>query len=312
MEYWYAGAATKEGELPPAPTNVDEALQAYYDSRTAWGAAPCRWRIHATFLAHRPEHGWNITTAVAFAIGPFTLDIEQDEPTYCWYESFHRSLAQLVMFLDIVEYLQGDAEVDIDIIAQDPWFTDLEEQTLEALGVRVVEDPEAQRLVRRDTFTFAPHWGDDPEILAQCKHLRPALHIGIPVDALLGRERAYLRDDIRTWYEELRDRDGSIDTALSQGGGPRIRITMLQHYTAENQATQLSRCLIGDGCGHMCAAASSLALYTEKPGGRECATAECTVCSDGQRLDYSWFRARWACPPRVFPEPDEEEAEPAG
>lgn len=71
---------------------------------------------------------------------------------------------------------------DIEMYSQDPKYNDLDVALLERLNVKVLKDPEAHRLVDQETFAFIPFWGDDYEILTQCHHRQPALHMGVAND----------------------------------------------------------------------------------------------------------------------------------
>jgi len=139
--------------------------------------------------------------------------------SFLWY----KAVARLVVFLDVVEHrtillalqlfarrstrecrplelirryvVRSDGCHFVEIVAQGPRFHKLEKQTLQSLQVCVVEDPEVQRLVDRHTFTFAPSWGSDEEILAQPRNLRPILHAGTDIMSLLAKQTALLELD---------------------------------------------------------------------------------------------------------------------
>lgn len=70
------------------------------------------------------------------------------------------------------------ANGDFEVISQDPKYSKLDKALLEYLNVRVVKDTAAQLKVDNETLVFAPCWGQDSEIWAQCHHRQPGLYIG--------------------------------------------------------------------------------------------------------------------------------------
>ena len=80
----------------------------------------------------------------------------------------------------------------VEVVAQDPKFGEMEKLALQRLDIRVVEDPEAQALVDKHTFTFTPFWEHESEIFAQPRNLRPMLHFGADLTARMAEENAIL------------------------------------------------------------------------------------------------------------------------
>lgn len=64
------------------------------------------------------------------------------------------------------------------IYSQDPDYGELDVALLEHLNITVLDDPDAQQIADEDTFVFAPFWGADCQIRAQCRHHQPNLYMG--------------------------------------------------------------------------------------------------------------------------------------
>jgi len=92
-------------------------------------------------------------------------------------------MLQLVAYLDAIEEVGKDAEGGkIPTFAQDPGYAAIDKTFLAGLGIHVVDDPTAQRLVRRDVMGCLTGWLIDGEVMGQCIHLQPKLWIGNAVE----------------------------------------------------------------------------------------------------------------------------------
>lgn len=77
------------------------------------------------------------------------------------------------------------------VFAQELDWCDTELEMLDILHVQAVVDPEAQEMSGPGVFTFAPCCPADVELVAQCVHRQPSLHLGIPVCSMMEREKSF-------------------------------------------------------------------------------------------------------------------------
>lgn len=170
-----------------------------------------------------------------------------------------------------------------------------------------MQDPEAQQLVDGRTFTFAPFWGDDSKILAQCAHLQPALHIGCILEFLFARSRQFIEESDRN-ERHPGAQPGVVDDYSCSAYGLRLelagiasvdpdsipekhrdRLRLLQSFRKRHAALRI----VGtETCAEVCSVVDSLILYCEKPDACakiDDAANECANCTNGQRVDHSQF-----------------------
>jgi hypothetical protein len=125
-----------------------------------------RWRDTAVAEQVKKLVGakkWEVTKAVCIGIGSFSID----------WEHRHRSMWQLVLFLDVIEHLG----TDIQTYAQDPAFTPLDIQFLHLLSIiTVTTGIEAHIMVA--SFVFSPFvdWYMLLPVFLASRH--PVLYVG--------------------------------------------------------------------------------------------------------------------------------------
>lgn len=86
----------------------------------------------------------NVTEAVCIGIGSFSRD----------WEHRHRSMWQLVLFLDIAKHL-GGAKTKVQLYAQEPAFTTLDISFCQLLNIEV-EDSRIESHISPSSFVFSP------------------------------------------------------------------------------------------------------------------------------------------------------------
>ena len=148
----------------------------------------CRQQSLDMIRARRPHDGWGIEAAVIFGTGFFwdligTMGVEippefEEEYKADLLNYSETAMLQLLAFLDLVEEVQKDARETIPMFAQDPGYMPLDAAFLAGLGIRIVDDPTGQRLLKRDVLGFDAGAGLDCEAMGQCPHLQPKVWVG--------------------------------------------------------------------------------------------------------------------------------------
>ena len=128
---------------------VRDAQQRFQVTKAAWLQSQSRKRLIGILDNNRPTEGWRIREASAFALGPLAGDSRSFEPfTQQEKELYTRkSMVQLVVFLDIVEFIESTDKVHIKKIAQDPAFSASDRDFLMSLQVSWSKSPQAQKVV---------------------------------------------------------------------------------------------------------------------------------------------------------------------
>lgn len=75
---------------------LDKLVQEYEKLRKVWLGTACRKELLAILKRAEPDDGWKVDTAIALALGNFSLDYD--------YLVRQRSLWQLIAFVDIVDF----------------------------------------------------------------------------------------------------------------------------------------------------------------------------------------------------------------
>ena len=141
------------------------------EERSNFIASPCHQRLLNTLAQNRPSGGWNISTAILIGVESLVNE-DKDES--------RSQLFQLVVFLEVVHYLQKSTNSTVELFAQEPEFEDAAIDFVESFGFDVLWEPEAEELIREGCFTMAPFFGWDDTLLGRERHLRPTLYIGLP------------------------------------------------------------------------------------------------------------------------------------
>ncbi|KAF2850366.1 hypothetical protein T440DRAFT_397463 [Plenodomus tracheiphilus IPT5] len=120
--------------------------------------------LHLRGLLDKRE--WQVNKAVCIGIGSFSRD----------WEHRHRSLWQLVMFVDVVTLLRKQ-HLEIKMYAQEPAFTPVDIAFLETLDVKVREN-DIEMYVGRSTFVYSPFVDWYLLLPSFLRDQDPALYVG--------------------------------------------------------------------------------------------------------------------------------------
>ncbi|TKA79737.1 hypothetical protein B0A55_04368 [Friedmanniomyces simplex] len=216
-----------EGLDPPVKGLTVEHVHADFEAKSKlWRNSTCRKAVLAILDKQQPDAGWQLTEAVCLATNSFSRDN---------WQARQRSMMQWAAFFDITQYLQNKQDVYVNVFAQEPNYTLLDKQFLEALNVQVLEAThntdystglgEAKQFVVPSAFVFEPFMKISLENVQDLFGADPALYIGSSVE----RSLRLLQDDIdakaardaaygRTVVDIDRKKLGSCSAAELMGG----------------------------------------------------------------------------------------------
>jgi hypothetical protein len=133
----------------------------------------------------------DVEKAVCIGIGSFSRD----------WDHRHRSMWQLVLFLDTIGYIKKDGQ-DMKMFAQDPAFTPLDISFLQLLGIIVVESGIEEHIIAT-SFVFSPFVDWYILLPSFLKAKDPELYIG---NEILDKYSAYAQtEDKREKLEECNE-----------------------------------------------------------------------------------------------------------
>ncbi|KAF2795169.1 hypothetical protein K505DRAFT_324258 [Melanomma pulvis-pyrius CBS 109.77] len=142
--------------------NVTRLMDDFKRFTARWKEMSCAKRLDE-MLGKRK---WHMNSAACIGIGSFSLD----------WEHRHRSIWQLVLFLDIVDIVSTNGPA-LQLYAQEPIFTPLDVAFLSALNISVLaSDIEAR--IANSSFVFAPFVEWDLLLSVFLKDKNPELYIG--------------------------------------------------------------------------------------------------------------------------------------
>ncbi|KAF2124299.1 hypothetical protein P153DRAFT_390849 [Dothidotthia symphoricarpi CBS 119687] len=140
----------------------EKLLEDFKKLEDRWTETTCAKQIKA--ILDRRE--WDIGVAVCIGIGSFSLD---------WHHR-HRSLWQLVLFMDVVGHLK-EQNPSLTLYAQEPTFTPVDIAFLKSLAVTVVESA-VESHISPQTFVYAPFVDWCILLPVFLKDKKPALYVG--------------------------------------------------------------------------------------------------------------------------------------
>ncbi|KAF1988923.1 hypothetical protein K402DRAFT_419256 [Aulographum hederae CBS 113979] len=136
---------------------------------TQYKESACARRVQGIVDTWRKSSG-EVANAVCLALGSFSAEGGGDRM---------RSLWQLVLFMFVVEELrQSRKGEEMEVFAQEPRFTDLDVEFLTALGVDVVQPPEAKNRIEETSFLYAPFLQWEVLLPGVLHDARPTLFLG--------------------------------------------------------------------------------------------------------------------------------------
>jgi len=197
-------------------------------------------------------------------------------------------------------------QAKIELIAQDPAFSELDKAFLSGLNVRIVEDPEAQSHIDCQTFAFAPFWGYSAEVVARCQHLQPVMYIGNSTGWSFSKDarviKAFqLHESGAGSLTDVEQSDNGDDWGLEDLSKINLELDLLPEERQQRlrflhdfrQRHTSADLVTGACCGEVCDALDGLALYCGNAVPID-ATAgdaiECALCSATRQTDHIWFK----------------------
>ncbi|KAK0279758.1 hypothetical protein LTR91_005510 [Friedmanniomyces endolithicus] len=180
------GSAPKSlhGLAPPTQGLTLERLQADFEIKSkVWRKSTCRRETLAILDKQQPDAGWQIQEAVCLATNSFSRDN---------WQARQRSMMQWVAFFDITQHLKARQESPVAIFAQEPNYTALDTQFLQAIDVRVLDAGhnanymdslgEARQHVQASSFVFEAFMDVGVEAVRELFRGDPVLYIGSSVE----------------------------------------------------------------------------------------------------------------------------------
>ncbi|KAF2812863.1 uncharacterized protein BDZ99DRAFT_517172 [Mytilinidion resinicola] len=166
--YWPKKYSTEEQAELPMPG--EHYAMHFIRCQNAWNSSRFRSELR-TLLCKEFEYGQFIDTAVLLGMGSIS---DQHRPGQY---NKNTTLNQLVIFLDIVEYL-SDAHGGrkLKILASDPNFHEIDKKMLQDLGIQIIHENDCELESGPSSFVFAaklPRW-HDVKVISQ----EPGLYLG--------------------------------------------------------------------------------------------------------------------------------------
>ncbi|KAK3078461.1 hypothetical protein LTS18_007452 [Coniosporium uncinatum] len=161
---------------------VQKLQQEYERYRELLRASECARTVEAVLKRwqREGEGSWGIDTAVCVGLGQLSVEAAVRR----------RAMWQLVLFLHVVESLQGlggGGGERVKMFAQEPNFTALDEEFLKGLGVEVVTHPRGAEMVTERTFLYAPFLPWFVLLRDVLPGKDPRLYVGIDVNEVQER-----------------------------------------------------------------------------------------------------------------------------
>lgn len=158
----------------------------------------------------------------------------------------------------------------------------IDKEFLASCGITVLVDPDGQKVMGPDTFSFAPGWFGEAEILQQCKHLRPGLSIGWNTKALIDRD-ARTRDAEDRWMSKTKpDAKEVMRIRLAE---QRQRRERLEQYDQEHIEVPFPHCRWQRDFSR-----PKQAIRFQQDTAGSDGEANCDDCRDGRRFTFrDWW-----------------------
>ncbi|KAF2162823.1 hypothetical protein M409DRAFT_26679 [Zasmidium cellare ATCC 36951] len=172
---------------PSRDLTVPKLQQDFQAKLKTWKSSTCRKSLLQILNRIRPESGWAIEKAICLASGSFSREN---------LECRRRSMWQIVVFADIVEYLRtegGDAATGLEVVAQEPMNTELDVEFLDTLNIKALEIDTAAKVeglgpateyLGEKTFAYEPFLDMTATMLDEVLDADLPLYIGSSIRGL--------------------------------------------------------------------------------------------------------------------------------
>lgn len=183
----HPGLAPIDSLNPPDKSmTLEDLKKSYATAASQWQASNSRRKL-LEMLGSRQSFqyapSWKLTNAMCLATGSFSRTNTTTN---------RRAMQQFATFHNICEWLSGINNQKLEILAQEPWFTDVDREFLKSLGVGVLEiGPQgshdlgpAVMYITVDTFVFEPFLERKTNVLRPLYAARPRLYIGSSMHGL--------------------------------------------------------------------------------------------------------------------------------
>ncbi|KAK4502374.1 hypothetical protein PRZ48_005799 [Zasmidium cellare] len=173
---------------PPSRDLTVPKLQQDFNAKLkTWKASACRKALLQILDRVRPESGWVIEKAICLASGSFSREN---------LECRRRSMWQIVVFADMVQYLQSEGDEaanEMDIAAQEPMYTELDVEFLATLNIKALKIDTtakveglgpAEDYLGQSTFVYEPFLDMNATMLDEISKADLPLYIGSSIRGL--------------------------------------------------------------------------------------------------------------------------------
>ncbi|SMQ49270.1 unnamed protein product [Zymoseptoria tritici ST99CH_3D7] len=206
---------------PPARDLTLEKLNLEFQTKTkAYRQTTCRRTVTQILNRIRPDSGWKLDKALCLGIGSLSREN---------LECRKRSMWQFVVFCDLVEQMRGEG-VELEVLAQEPGFTELDVEFLDVLGVKVLETRlgdgtmglgPAKEQLGEGTLVYEPFIDMNAVMLEEMVSAGVGLYVGSSIGGILGRrgenEASRLVEKFRAGREMLRFPTFDVDPNVFDG-----------------------------------------------------------------------------------------------
>jgi hypothetical protein len=172
---------------PPARDLTLEKMSLEFQAKLkAYRQTNCRRTVTQILSRTRPESGWALRTAICLGVGSLSREN---------IECRRRSMWQFVVFHDLLEQLRESGLV-LEIFAQEPSFTELDQDFLRALGVEVLASSlgdgttglgSAKEKLGDTTLVYEPFVDMNAAMLEDIANGGVGLYIGSSIGGIMGR-----------------------------------------------------------------------------------------------------------------------------
>lgn len=136
-------------ELPDGAT-LEKALSHYQKCETEWKQSNSWTELNKTFQSRVFKQDLNITNCICFGLSSPTGFVGSGV------DRRNVAMYQLAAFKSVIDIIRGKQDQRPEAFTQEPLFNTLDVTLLSHLNIKVVEHPEAFKLITSNTFAFCP------------------------------------------------------------------------------------------------------------------------------------------------------------